>query len=73
MAVRIQQGQARGRRHLGWLWTPIVESTLPNGAVAHALDYNDCGMEVNHPTTLALPMVLTLDDGTAISGQVGKG
>jgi 2-methylcitrate dehydratase PrpD len=42
---------------------------LANGAVAHALDYDDCGVKIGHPSVLVLPAVLSLGEHLGASGR----
>ncbi|MBI3065789.1 MAG: MmgE/PrpD family protein, partial [Deltaproteobacteria bacterium] len=45
------------------------DAALTNGAIAHALDYDDCGVKVGHPSVLVLPAVLSLGEHLGASGQ----
>ena len=44
------------------------EAALANGAIAHALDYDDCGVKIGHPSVLVLPAVLSLGEQVGASG-----
>src|ERR1700754_4876591 len=45
------------------------DAALDDGAIAHALDYDDCGVKIGHPSVLVLPAVLSLGEYLAVSGQ----
>jgi 2-methylcitrate dehydratase PrpD len=45
------------------------DAALANGSIAHALDYDDCGVKIGHPSVLVLPAVLSLGDHVGASGQ----
>jgi 2-methylcitrate dehydratase PrpD len=45
------------------------DAALANGAIAHALDYDDCGVKIGHPSVLVLPAVLSLGEHLGVSGQ----
>ncbi len=45
------------------------DSAMANGAIAHALDYDDCGVKIGHPSVLVLPAVLSLGEHLGASGQ----
>src|SRR5574341_1697343 len=45
------------------------DAALANGAIGHALDYDDCGVKVGHPSVLVLPAVLSLGEHLSASGQ----
>src|SRR5919106_16314 len=47
----------------------VPDAALANGAVAHALDYDDCGVKIGHPSVLVLPAVLSLGEHLSASGQ----
>jgi 2-methylcitrate dehydratase PrpD len=47
----------------------VPDAALANGAIAHALDYDDCGMKVGHPSVLVLPAALSLGDHLQASGK----
>jgi len=47
----------------------MTEATVVNACIAHAQDYDDCGIKVNHPTVLVLPVALTLGDKLGASGK----
>lgn len=49
--------------------TALPDAALVNGTVAHALDYDDCGMKVGHPSALVLPVALGLGEYLRASGQ----
>src|SRR6266404_4172678 len=47
----------------------VSDAALANGCVAHALDYDDCGVKIGHPSVLVLPAVLSLGEHLGASGQ----
>lgn len=47
----------------------IADAALANGCIAHALDYDDCGVKIGHPSVLVLPAVLSLGEHLGASGQ----
>jgi len=47
----------------------VADAALANGSVAHALDYDDCGVKIGHPSVLVLPAVLSLAEHIGASGQ----
>jgi len=47
----------------------VAEAALANGSIAHALDYDDCGVKIGHPSVLVLPAVLSLGEHLGASGQ----
>jgi len=47
----------------------IQDAALANGAIAHALDYDDCGVKIGHPSVLVLPAILSLGEHVRASGQ----
>src|SRR5256885_10010130 len=47
----------------------VVDAALANGSIAHALDYDDCGVKIGHPSVLVLPAVLSLGEHPRASGQ----
>lgn len=47
----------------------IPDGALANGSIAHALDYDDCGMKIGHPSVMVLPAVLSLGEYLGVSGQ----
>jgi len=47
----------------------VQDAALANGAIAHALDYDDCGVKIGHPSVLVLPAVLSLGEHLGASGQ----
>ena len=47
----------------------VPDAALANGVIAHALDYDDCGVKIGHPTVLVLPAVLSLGEQLGASGQ----
>jgi len=48
---------------------PVADAALANGTIAHALDYDDCGVKIGHPSVLVLPAVLSLGEYLGASGQ----
>src|SRR5574341_1014467 len=53
----------------GGLKLSAPDAALANGAIAHALDYDDCGVKIGHPSVLVLPAVLSLGEHLSASGQ----
>ena len=47
----------------------VTDAALTNGCIAHALDYDDCGVKIGHPSVLVLPAVLSLGEHLGASGQ----
>jgi 2-methylcitrate dehydratase PrpD len=47
----------------------VADAALANGCIAHALDYDDCGVKIGHPSVLVLPAVLSLGEHLGASGQ----
>lgn len=47
----------------------VQDAALANGAIAHALDYDDCGVKIGHPSVLVLPAALSLGEQLGASGQ----
>jgi 2-methylcitrate dehydratase PrpD len=47
----------------------IPDAALANGSIAHALDYDDCGMKIGHPSVMVLPAVLSLGEHLGASGK----
>jgi len=47
----------------------VPDAALVNGTVAHALDYDDCGMKVGHPSAPVLPAALALGEYLQASGK----
>ncbi|HEV8722622.1 MAG TPA: MmgE/PrpD family protein [Candidatus Binatia bacterium] len=47
----------------------VQDAALANGSIAHALDYDDCGVKIGHPSVLVLPAVLSLGEQLGASGQ----
>ncbi len=47
----------------------VPDAALANGCIAHALDYDDCGVKIGHPSVLVLPAVLSLGEYLGASGQ----
>jgi 2-methylcitrate dehydratase PrpD len=45
------------------------DAALVNGAIAHALDYDDCGVKIGHPSVLVLPALLSLGEHLGASGR----
>ena len=46
-----------------------ADAALANGCIAHALDYDDCGVKIGHPSVLVLPAVLSLGEHLGASGK----
>jgi 2-methylcitrate dehydratase PrpD len=47
----------------------VQDAALANGCIAHALDYDDCGVKIGHPTVLVLPAALSVGEHLRASGQ----
>jgi 2-methylcitrate dehydratase PrpD len=47
----------------------VQDAALINGIIAHALDYDDCGVKIGHPSVLVLPAVLSLGEYWEVSGR----
>ncbi|MBI2919329.1 MAG: MmgE/PrpD family protein [Chloroflexi bacterium] len=47
----------------------VADAALANGCIAHALDYDDCGMKMGHPSVMVLPALLSLGDQLGASGR----
>src|SRR5882672_2984181 len=47
----------------------VADAALVNGCIAHALDYDDCGVKIGHPSVLVLPAVLSLGEHLSVSGR----
>ncbi len=47
----------------------VPDAALANGSIAHALDYDDCGVKIGHPSVLVLPAVFSLGEHLGASGQ----
>jgi 2-methylcitrate dehydratase PrpD len=47
----------------------VQDAALANGSIAHALDYDDCGVKIGHPSVLVLPAVLSLGEHLGASGK----
>jgi 2-methylcitrate dehydratase PrpD len=47
----------------------VSDAALANGAIAHALDYDDCGVKIGHPSVLVLPAVLSLGEHLGATGE----
>jgi 2-methylcitrate dehydratase PrpD len=47
----------------------VQDAALANGVTAHALDYDDCGVKIGHPSVLVLLAVLSLGEHLGASGQ----
>jgi 2-methylcitrate dehydratase PrpD len=47
----------------------VPDAAMVNGSIAHALDYDDCGVKIGHPSVLVLPAVLSLGEHLRASGQ----
>jgi 2-methylcitrate dehydratase PrpD len=53
----------------GGLNVSVQDAALANGVIAHALDYDDCGVKIGHPSVLVFPAVLSLGEQLGASGQ----
>jgi 2-methylcitrate dehydratase PrpD len=49
--------------------TSVQDAALANGCISHALDYDDCGVKIGHPSVLVLPAVLSLGEQLGASGR----
>jgi len=47
----------------------VADAAHANGTIAHALDYDDCGVKIGHPSVLVLPAVLSLGEHIGAAGQ----
>ena len=47
----------------------VADAALANGSIAHALDYDDCGVKIGHPSVLVLPALLSLAEHLGASGE----
>ena len=47
----------------------VADAALANGTIAHALDYDDCGVKIGHPSVLVLPAVFSLGEDLCASGK----
>jgi 2-methylcitrate dehydratase PrpD len=47
----------------------VQDAALANGVIAHALDYDDCGVKIGHPSVLVFPGLLSLGEQLGASGQ----
>lgn len=47
----------------------VQDAALANGCISHALDYDDCGVKIGHPSVLVLPAVLSLGEHLGASGR----
>jgi 2-methylcitrate dehydratase PrpD len=47
----------------------VADAALANGTIAHALDYDDCGVKIGHPSVLVLPTVLSLSEHLGVTGR----
>src|SRR5262245_64292240 len=47
----------------------VQDAAMANGVIAHALDYDDCGVKIGHPSVLVLPAVLSLGEHVRASGE----
>jgi 2-methylcitrate dehydratase PrpD len=47
----------------------VQDAALANGSIAHALDYDDCGVKIGHPSVLVLPAALSLGEQLGASGR----
>ena len=51
------------------LKSSVADAALANGTIAHALDYDDCGVKIGHPSVLVLPTVLSLSEHLGVTGR----
>jgi 2-methylcitrate dehydratase PrpD len=47
----------------------VSDAAVANGSIAHALDYDDCGVKIGHPSVLVLPAMLSLGEHLGASGE----
>src|ERR1700756_2461444 len=47
----------------------VPDAAMVNGSIAHALDYDDCGGKIGHPSVFVVPAVLSLGEHLGASGQ----
>ncbi|MFQ5682548.1 MAG: MmgE/PrpD family protein [Candidatus Binatia bacterium] len=47
----------------------VADAALANGCIAHALDYDDCGMKIGHPSVMMLPALLSLGEQLHAKGR----
>jgi 2-methylcitrate dehydratase PrpD len=47
----------------------VPDAALANGSIAHALDYDDCGVKIGHPSVLVLPALLSFGEHLGASGK----
>src|SRR4030095_3949939 len=47
----------------------VADAALANGSIAHALDYDDCGVKIGHPSVFVFPAVLRRGGHLGASGQ----
>jgi len=62
-------GRAQASVFGAGLKASVADAALANGCIAHALDYDDCGVKIGHPSVLVLPAVLSLGEHLSASGQ----
>ena len=67
--VRSLAGSAQATIIGGDFRAAVPDAALVNGTVAHALDYDDCGMKVGHPSAPVLPAALALGEYLHASGK----
>jgi 2-methylcitrate dehydratase PrpD len=53
----------------GRIKASVADAALANGVIAHALDYDDCGVKIGHPSVLLLPALLSLGEHVRASGK----
>jgi 2-methylcitrate dehydratase PrpD len=51
------------------LKSSVADAALANGTIAHALDYDDCGVKIGHPSVLVLPALLSLSEHLGVTGK----
>lgn len=67
--VRSMEGSPHAAIIGGGFRAAVPDAALANGTMAHALDYDDCGMKVGHPSAPVLPAVLGLGEYLHASGK----
>lgn len=53
----------------GGFKSSLPQAALANGTMAHALDYDDMGLSMGHPSVPVLPVVLGLGEKLGLSGK----
>ena len=53
----------------GGFWTSVEMAALANGTMSHALDYDDVGLSVGHPSVCVVPTALSVGERLKSSGK----